>query len=79
MKSLVYETIIPNLDLSNIKLVYKKSYKMMTKNMSNKICFDLFYNTIVFISKNLLILLKNERFFLENSIDKKVIEEIIEK
>jgi hypothetical protein len=51
----------------------------MTRNIKDKICFDLFYNSIVFVSKNLLFLIKNERNFMENTIDKKVLEEIIEK
>ena len=79
MSTLVYEFIIPKFDLSNIVFVYKKSYKLMTRNIKDKICFDLFYNSIVFVSKNLLFLIKNERNFMENTVDKKVLEEIIEK
>ncbi len=79
MSTLVYEFIIPKFDLSNIVFIYKKSYKLMTRNIQDKICFDLFYNSIVFVSKNLLFLIKNERNFMENTVDKKVLEEIIEK
>lgn len=79
MSTLVYDYILPKLNVDNIVLVYKKSCKLMTRNIQDKVCFDLFYNSIVFVSKNLLFLIKNERNFLENIVDKKVLEEIIEK
>ena len=78
INKVIMNEIIPYLNKDNSLLFLEDSYLKLNKNADNPAWFDLFYTSLLSVAKNLI-------FYLENAyekiktVNKKILEEIIEK